>query len=182
MTCRGLPLHSLSMNSINRCTAAVLTFMLIATPLGASEREVIRTNWSGFQKEVSTRRLKGRSIRVAVAGKEIKTELVDVLDTALVVRPTRAAKQWGDKIPKDQIASVRFNGRTGKHALLGMFVGLGAGAGIGAGVASGYNVSEGVGIILIPVLGVAIAAGGAIAGYCIGRSTDTLGPELVLTK
>ncbi len=133
---------------------AVLTVMLVAPPLGGAEREVIRTNWSGFQKEVSTRRLKGRSIRVATAGKEIKTELVDVLDTQLVVRATRATKQWGDKLPKDQITSVRFNGRMGKHGVLGMFVGLGAGAGIGAGVASGYDISEGVGVILIPILSV----------------------------
>jgi hypothetical protein len=172
----------LSMRLVKGCTAVALTFVLFAIPMGAAEREVIRTDWSGFQKEVASRRLKGGSIRVAAAGKEIKTELVDVLDSGLAVRPTRATKQWGDKIPKDQVTSVRFNGRTGKRGLVGALVGLGAGAGIGAGVASENEVSEGIGSAIIPAIGVGIAIGGAVAGYFIGRSMDTPIPEFILTK
>jgi len=168
------------MNSIKRCSVVAVTWMLVTTPVVAAEREVIKTDWSGFQKEVSTRRLNGRSVRIVAAGKDIKTDLIDVLDTALVVRPTRGTKQWGDKIPKDQVASVRFNGRTGKRGMVGALVGLGAGAGIGAGIASGSTISEDYGFIFIPLLTVIFAAGGGLAGYFIGRSMDTLAPEFVL--
>jgi hypothetical protein len=170
------------MDLINRCTVIALTWMLVSTPVGAAEREVVKTDWSGFQKEVSTRRLSGRSVRIVAAGKDIKTDLIDVLDNALVVRPTRGTKPWDDKIPRDQVASVRFNGRTGKRGTVGALVGLGAGAGIGAGIASGSTISEDYGFIYIPLLTGIFAAGGGVAGFFIGRSTDTLAPEFVLTK
>jgi hypothetical protein len=89
-------------------TAALL---LAAEPSAAAEREVISTDWSGFQKQVIARKFKGRSVLVGLS-----------------------------------------------------------------------DVTEGVGVILIPVGAASIAAIGGIAGYFIGRSSNRPGPEFVITR
>ncbi len=170
-----------------RLLVSTLILTLTTVPAWAAEREVIRTEWSGFQKQIADRRLTGHSARVTTGTKSVKTEVRGVSDTELVVRATRGTKQWSGgsgeaRIPKDEVTSVRFDGRVGKKRLVGALAGLGAGAGIAAVTVAQTEVSEGVGIILIPIFGVAIAAGGALAGYFIGCAADQPAPEFILTK
>jgi hypothetical protein len=118
----------------------------------------------------------------------VKTTLLEVNEGGLLVRLTRSARQWKtgeDKalIPKDQVGSVRFSGRVGSHGLIGGLVGLGAGAGIGAAIAMNSECIEGTAcLIVLPVVGTAVAAAGGVAGYLIGRRTGQLAPEFVLTR
>jgi hypothetical protein len=172
----------------NRSIAAVLMAIVLAEPVLAAEPDVLKTSWNGFQEQVSARRLKGRPVQIVLSGgKRIKTSLVEVTDTDLLVRSTRATKQWKvvndqARIPKEQVSSVRFAGRTGKGKLIGGVAGFGAGAGIAAAATANTGITEGSFVILLPVIGVAIAASGALAGYFIGRSLDQPGPEFVLTR
>jgi hypothetical protein len=172
---------------MRQTTAVVLMAMLLTAPLGAAEREVIRGDWRAFQEQVAARGLKGRAVRITVSGgRQIKTNLLNVADAGLEVRGTRSTRQWQSaggqaSIPKEQVNAVQFGGRTGNGRLLGTLVGAGAGAGIGAAVATGHNITEGTGVILIPVGCTAIAVIGALVGYYAGRSRDRPGPEFVLT-
>ena len=172
---------------MRQTTAVALLAVVLTAPVGAAEREVIKGDWRAFQEQVTARGLKGRAVRISVSGgREIKTDLLDVAETGLEVRATRATRQWQSaggqaSIPKEQVNAVRFSGRTGNRRLLGTLVGAGAGAGIAAAVATGHDITEGYGVVLIPVGCVAIAVLGAVAGYYVGRSMDRAGPEFVLT-
>jgi hypothetical protein len=154
-------------------TAALL---LAAEPSAAAEREVISTDWTGFQKQVIARKFKDRSVLVGLtSGEEVKTTLEGLTDSGLVTKAKR-------EIPKDQIRFVRISGKTGKGGLIGGMAGLGAGAAIGAAIATSSDVTEGVGVILIPIGAASIAAIGGIAGYLIGRSSNRPAPEFVITR
>src|SRR6266852_3609927 len=113
--------------------AVALILLLVAGPARAASRDVIRTDWSGFEREVLARKLTHRTAQITLAtGDESKTKLLSVSDRGLVVRATRATQQWasGNKeanIPKEQIRSVRFEGRLGHRGLIGALAGLGAG-------------------------------------------------------
>lgn len=140
------------------------------------------TDWSGFQRQVSLRKLSPRSVRVALpGGGEIKTTLVQVEDNGLTVKATKAMKQWASGperafIPREQVRSVRFGGRIGHRGLIGGLLGLGAGVAVpvGIGASRGYEeVPSGLAAI---VLGPALGA----VGYLIGRATDKPAPEFVI--
>ncbi len=165
-----------------------LAATLLAQPLLAAGREVIKTDWNGFRQQVSSRKLHGRSAQIRLSGgRGIKTTLLDVTDAALVVRATRATSQWRSadgkaRIPRDQAASVRFRGRSGKRGIMGGLIGLGAGAGIGAAIATGHDITEGSLVVILPVVAAGVAIGFGVAGYFIGRSMDHPAPEFVLTR
>jgi hypothetical protein len=164
----------------------MLTAALLSGQLAAADREVLKTTWAGFQQQVTSRKLAGRRIQIRVSGRSIKTSLVDVTETHLVVRQTRGTAKWGSgneqaRIPREEIASVRFGGRTGNGRMIGLLVGLGAGAGIAAAVATGQDVSEGPLVVILPIAGVGLAALTTLAGYFIGRSFDQPGPEFVFS-
>jgi hypothetical protein len=173
---------------MRQATAVVLMAMLLTAPLGAADREVIQGDWRAFQEQVAARGLRGRAVRITVSGgRQIKTKLLNVADAVLEVRATRATRQWQSAggqagIPKEQVNAVQFGGRAGNGRLIGTLVGAGAGAGIGAAVATGHDITEGSGVILIPVGCVAIAVIGAVVGYYVGRSMDRPGPGFVLTQ
>lgn len=165
-----------------------LAAILLAQPLLAADREVIHTDWNGFRQQVSSRKLEGRPAQIRLSGgSDIKTTLLEGTDAALVVRANRATQQWKSAdgkahIPKDQVASVRFGGRSGKRGILGGLIGLGAGAGIGAAIATGHDITEGSLVVILPVVAVGVAIGCGLAGYFIGRSMDRPAPEFVLTR
>ncbi len=171
-----------------REVAIVLVVLLATEPMGAAVREVIRTDWSGFTGQVRSRGLEGRSVRVGLPGAgQVKTRLLRVTDSGLEVRPTRAIRKWKTPsgnalLPKEQVASVRFDGRTGHRGIIGALAGLGAGAGIAAAVTTSTDCYEGPCIILLPVIGVAVAIGTTVAGYYIGRSAAPRLPEFILTR
>lgn len=170
---------------IRRQLGAVVAAIFLAGAAAAAEREVIKADWGHFEQQVSARKLTGRSVRVRLSGGgEVKTNLLQVTDAGLVVRATRATQRWRSgenaQIPKDQVASVRFEGRMGHHGLIGALIGFGAGAGIGAAVAANSDLTEGPAVIILPVAGAAIAITGWVSGYYIGRSTGRLAPEFVL--
>jgi len=170
-----------------RNVTMTLAAILLAGPLAAAEREILQTDWNHFQQRVAGLKLEGRSVRVRLrGGGELKTNLLRVEDTGLAVRLTRAARQWKSgedtaRIPKEQVAAVRFGGRMGHRGLIGALAGLGAGAGIGAAVATSIECYEGACVAVVPAAGAAIAGIGTVAGYFIGRATGRPAPEFVLT-
>ncbi len=169
-----------------RYLAIALAAILSAEPLAAAEGEIIKTDWNGFRREVAARKLRGRAVRIGLAaGGEVKTNLLELTDTGLEARVTRATKQWATaggnaQIPREQIVSVRFGGRTGHGGRTGALIGIAAGAGTAAAIATSVDCFEGGCLIALPVAGVALAAIGGVAGYFIGRSTGKPGPEFSL--
>jgi hypothetical protein len=168
-------------------SAIALIVLLVPGPAWAAAREVIRTDWSGFQQAVAARKLTDRTVRITlVAGSEFKTHLHSVSDSGLVVRATRETKQWasGEKaanIPKDQIRSVRFSGRVGHRGLIGAAVGLGAGVATAVAIVNDISCDE-AGCLILLAPAIAIPVTGAVAGYFIGRATAPHLPEFVLTQ
>ncbi len=168
MTCRRMEL--------------ILAVLILANPGLSAERDVITADWSGFQQQVSMRKLFQRSVRVTLSGGgEIKTTLVQVEDNGLIVKATKAAKQWASgperaMIPREQVRSVRFEGRIGHRGLIGGLIGLGVGVAVpvGIGAAQDYEeVPSGLAaIVLGPVCGV--------VGYLIGHALDKPAPEFVI--
>lgn len=160
--------------------------MLIPGSAGAAAREVIRTDWGGFQQAVATRKLADRSVQITlVSGGEFKTRLRSVSDSGLAVRATRETKQWaaGKKdanIPRDQIRSLRFSGRVGHRGLIGAGVGLGAGVATAVAITKSISCDE-IGCLVLVAPAVAIPVTGAVAGYFIGRATAPQLPEFILT-
>jgi hypothetical protein len=171
-----------------RLFAIALAAILAAEPLSAARREVIRSDWDGFLRYVSALKLNGRNARIRfLNGGEVKSNLVEATNAFLVVRANRATKQWSSgqdlaRIPREQIASLRFSGRVGNHGRMGLLAGLGAGAGVAAAVTTKIDCYEGACIIVLPVAGVAMMAIGGVTGYFIGRSTGRPAPEFVLTQ
>jgi RNase P/RNase MRP subunit p29 len=165
-----------------------LIAVLLAEPVAAASREVIKTGWNGFQEQVSARKLTGHSVRITLQGGGVaKTNLLQATPTGLVVRETRETKQWNSEkgkstIPNEQVVSVRFAGRVGHKRLIGALAGLGGGAAIGAAFATGSDLTEGVGVILIPVGAASIAVIGAVVGYFVGRAFDRPAPEFVIER
>ena len=172
---------------IMRILGIALVAVLVVESVPAASPEVMRTDWRGFSEQVRSRGLEGRPVRIGLAGAgQAKTRLVRVTESGLEVRSTRALRKWKNSgrnalLPQEQVASVRFEGRTGHRGLIGAAAGLGAGAGIAAVAATSADCHEGACIILFPVLGVAITVGSGVAGYFIGRSTAPHLPEFILT-
>jgi hypothetical protein len=165
-----------------------LSAILLTSPLAAAPREVVRTDWNGLQEQVSARRLTGRQVRISLTGgREIKTELLNLVDDGLVAPSGRNTKQWGTKgkqvtIPKDQIVSLQFERTVGRGRAIGTIAGAGTGAAISAAVLAGHDVSEGPLAILIPAGAAAIIGIGALIGYGAGATRDHHVTEFVLTK
>ena len=77
---------------------AVLTSLFETLPAQARSRDVITTDWSGFQREASTRKIAGRSVQITlVSGTEFKTKLISVAGDALVVQANSATAQWASR-------------------------------------------------------------------------------------
>lgn len=169
-----------------RAVTIVLAANFCAASASAAEREVIKTNWAGFRQEAASRKLIGRTVRIQLAGgSEIKTRLRSIDDAGVITSLSKATQAWKSTqdralIPQREIRSVRFEGHTGKAALIGGLAGLGAGAGIAAAMTATAECSEGPCIILLPAIGVAVAVGTALAGYFAGRGLSPLAPEFVL--
>jgi hypothetical protein len=157
-----------------------LVALLLAAPGLAAEREVIRADWSGFRQQVSMRKLLRRNVRVTLSGGgEIKSTLVRVEDNGLIVKATKAAKQWASgpeqaTIPREQVSAVRFGGRIGHRGLIGGLVGLGAGVAIPLVIAASRE--DPYAVLGAPPLGLI----GGTAGYLIGHFTDRPAPEFVI--
>ncbi len=164
--------------------------MAIALLCGAlgrgAEQEIIKSRWSEFQREVTSRKLEGRSARIRlVSGRAARARVRRITDTGIAVDASRATKQWKSAggetlIPRAEVASVQFGRKSGNRRWIGMLAGLGAGAGVGAAIATGSDVTEGVGVIIIPLGAAAIALAGLASGYYIGKSLDRAAPEFVI--
>jgi hypothetical protein len=169
-----------------RIMACLLATVLMAETAWSAPQETVRADWAKFTGAVASQGLKDRAVRVTLkGGKTIKTRLFDAGPEGITVALSRATRQWkaagGDAlIPKDQVARVRFGGRVKSHGLLGAAIGGGAGAAIGAGIAASKTPSEGVGIVIVPLVAVGLAVGGALAGYFIGRRAGQEAPEFIL--
>jgi len=165
--------------------AATLFLLIAAVPAAAADREVIKTNWSEFQTQASSRHLVGRTARIRLAGgEEVKAKVTSVSDSGLTVPLRRATRQWASGkeavIPKTQIRSVAFEGRTGHRGLIGAVAGLAAGLAIGTVAAystGALDSVEGPAIIAAPVAIAAGSIGAGVAGYYIGRATAPGLPE-----
>ncbi len=176
---------------MNQSLAVVLIALVVAGPVGAAQREVVKTDWSGFVQQVAARKLQNRMVRITLAGGgETRTKLLAVADSGLVVRATPPTSQWasGKKqatVPRGQIRSVRFLGHLGHRGLLTGLAGFGAGLGIGAALAASqdaFQISEGPLVIAVPLAILAGAVGVGVAGYFIGRATSRQAPEFVIEQ
>jgi hypothetical protein len=170
-----------------RLFAIALTASLSCGDVLGREREVVRCDWTTLDQQIKARHLGGGKARIRLAGgAEIQAKVLGVAGAGLRVHENRATRQWktagGEAVvPKEQAASLRFEGRKGKGRLIGTLAGAGAGAGIGAAIVTGTDVDEGWFFIIIPVAAVAIAIIGGVAGYFTGRAFDTPNPEFILT-
>ncbi len=166
--------------------ALLCAALLLPSPAAAAQRELIRTTWDSFQQQVAERKLRGSNLRITLAdGAVVKTDLIRIEATGLIVKPVKATRQWAaaageSKISREQIKTVRFHGRSGHGRLIGALGGLGAGAGIAAGVSSGVDTSEGVVGIIVGIAIFGAALGGLIGGYYIGRALDQPAPEFII--
>ena len=171
-----------------KSTALLCAFLLLSpsTPCAAAPRESVRTNWAGLQKEITSRNLVRKSVRVVLTGGgEVKTTLEGITEAGVLVDRSRRSRQWNDAsgkalIPRDRVAAIRFGGRVGKARLIGALGGLGAGATIGAAIASNAGAFEGILVVLVPVSAACIGIIGGVSGYFIGRAIDRPGPEFVV--
>jgi len=163
-----------------------LVLLSPATPCAAAPRESVRTNWAGVQKEIASRNLVHKGVRVVLAGGgEVKTTLVGITEAGVLVDRSRRTRQWADAsgkalIPRDRVAALRFGGRVGKARLIGALGGLGGGAAIGAAIATNADTFEGILVVLVPVAAACVAVIGGVTGYFIGRAIDRPGPEFVV--
>ena len=171
-----------------RQIACILVGMLLLQS-AASGREVVRADWGVFRKQVEARGLMSRSARIVLtSGERVGTTIVSIDDMALEVRSTDGTRSWDTgneraRIPREQVRSVRFDGRMGnKGRLTGALIGLGGGTVVGAVAVNGINHDEGYAIVIVPLIGAAIAIGGLVAGYFIGRPADKLAPEFVIER
>jgi len=176
---------------IGRLVAISLIGLFSTDPLGAGERELIKTDWNGFRQQVSVRKLSDRKVRIQLAGGgEIKTRLIETTGDGVVLRANRATARWatGKKlafIPRDQIRSVRFEGHIGHRGLYTGLAGFAAGIGIAFAAAAPndvFEISEGVLPIVLPIVVVAGSVGLGVAGYFIGRATSRRAPEFLIEK
>jgi hypothetical protein len=171
-----------------KSTALLCALLLLfpAIPCAAAPRESVRTNWAGLQKEVASRNLIHKNVRVVLTGGgEVKTTLQGITEAGLQVDRSRRTRQWTDAsglafIPKDRVAAIRLGGRVGKARLIGALGGLGAGAAIGAAIATNADAFEGILVVLVPVGAACVAIIGGVTGYFIGRAIDRPGPEFVV--
>ena len=180
---------------IRGLTSRLLAISLLALsgpyPLGAGERELIKTDWNGFRQQVSARKVNDRKVRIQLAsGGEIKARLIKTTGDGVVLRAHRATARWATGkrlalIPKDQIRSVRFEGHIGHRGLYTGLAGFAAGIGIAFAAAAPndvFEISEGVLPIVLPIVVVAGSVGLGVAGYFIGRATSRRAPEFLIEK
>ena len=171
------------------CLTLALIALCLASPVEAAQRELIAANWTEFQQQVGARKLENRTVVItSAAGEHIRTKLLAVADTGLVVRANTATKQWASSkkqalIPSAQIRSVRFLGHVGHRGLFTGLAAFGAGLGIGAALAASndaFQITEGPAIIAVPAGIAAGAIGSGLAGFFIGRATSRLAPEFII--
>jgi small nuclear ribonucleoprotein (snRNP)-like protein len=171
---------------MNLRSAIALIVLLVPGSARAAAREVIRTDWDGFQQAVAVRKLVDRTVRITLMdGSEFKTRLRSVSGSGLVVRATRETRKWASgneaaNIPRDQIRSVRFSGRVGHRGLIGAGVGLSAGVATAVAITNNISCDE-IGCLVLLAPAIAIPVTGAVTGYFIGRATAPQLPEFILT-
>ncbi len=168
---------------MQRVLSASVAMLMVSNLAMAAEAAVVKTNWSGFQKEVRRLNFHERGARISlVSGGEIKVLFMRVEDQGIVVRLNRATSQWKSgaqeaTVPRDAVAGVRFSGKIGKKGLIGGLVGLGLGA-LTAGLSvagDGGNCEGGAcgaGLVLIPL--------GAVGGYLLGYAKNRPAPVFVI--
>lgn len=167
-----------------RAFTSCIAMLMAADLVSARERLVVNTDWAGFRDQVAQRNLKNRTVRISLAaGDEVKTWLIRVDESGIVVKSNRATKQWlsnkGETmVPRDQISSVRFEGRVGRGGLIGGLAGLGAGVAVTAVVGGGMDACEGgscgVILLLIPLT--------TIGGWLAGRATAQPAPVFEIQR
>lgn len=169
-----------------RRLALTLTALLIFES-SAAARDTVQVNWDEFSNQLTAMRLAGRRARIALGGGDSVKATVFGADAAgLEVSESRKTRQWATnggraRIPRDQIRSVRFDGRTSKRGRwIGALAGAGAGAAIAGAVIASNDVTEGTFSILIPAAACAAVPVGLLAGYFVGRAFDKSFPEFML--
>lgn len=118
---------------------------------------------------------RGTRIRMTLqAGARIEATLLEAQQQGLAVWVTKTSNHSRQPkglaiLPKEQVRHFDLVSQKGRSVMIGTLTGLGVGAAIGAGIAQATP-EEGIGIIVIPVAAVGIAAIGTITGYSIGRA------------
>jgi len=168
---------------MRRVLTQAMAVLLGVQAVSAAEPVVARTDWNGFQRQVTQRRLNNRTARISLTtGEEIKAVVLKTNQDGLVVEANRKTGPWNTSggqavVPKGVISIVKFTGKTGHGGMIGGLAGLAAGGAIaGAGASSQAGNCEGgaCGIILL-----AIPAFG-VAGYLIGRAVSAPAPTFVI--
>src|SRR5262245_2159006 len=108
---------------VNKYLAVALVALCAGEPVRAAEREIIRTDWGGFQREVTTLKLGDRQVRIELNAGEVKTKLVRVAGDEIIVRANKSTRQWPQTgkeaaIPADQVRSVQFFGHLGHRGAI----------------------------------------------------------------
>lgn len=157
----------------------MLTFLVMPLAVSAGEPQTLRTNWDGFQLEVTHRKLLKRTARVSLSsGDVVKAFVVKVSGEGLVIRPDPKTEQWtsirddGTTIPRELVSRVSF-GKVGHRGLIGFLIGFGAGSGATALAAQGCEHRDcALAMMVIPV--------GAVAGYFVGHAASPSAPLFVI--
>ncbi|MEN6601873.1 MAG: hypothetical protein ABFD86_05605 [Bryobacteraceae bacterium] len=174
-----------------KCLAIWVVAASICEPARAARREVIKTDWNGFERRVSEQKLEGRKVRIQLAdGGEIKSRLIRTAGNGVVLHANRTTSQWKTSknealLPRDQIRSVRFEGHLGHRGLFAGLASFGAALGVGSAIAisqDALDISEGPFMIVIPAVMVAGSIGIGVAGFLIGRATSPLAPEFLIER
>jgi len=164
-------------------TTLVLVAILSSDSAFAAERELLTLDWTHFRREVENRKLLNRTARIVLTeGGEFKALVRKIEEDGIIVMANRSTRAWAAggqnaKIPRDLVASIRFNGRTGKGGLIGGLAGLGASAAIVGGTAGTVDCEGaacGAVLLYIPIC--------ALAGYLIGRVTMKPAPAFRIER
>ena len=136
---------------------------------GKGERTLAVTSIRGVKER------RGRRMRVSMAsGARIEATMIEASAQGLAVWVTKTSDRKAQPkgiavLPKEQVRRFEMVEEKGRSVKVATLAGFGAGAAIGAGIAQATP-EEGIGIVVVPVAAVAVAAIGTAVGYSIGRA------------
>src|SRR5215470_5434372 len=110
-----------------------IAVLLVVQLIWAEEAPRIKTDWKGFQQQVTRHKLGNRRARISLTtGETISTFFLNTSDDGLVVQADKNTRKWAMKegnalVPRMIVSGVQFRGKVGRGGFIGGMAGLGAG-------------------------------------------------------